>query len=117
MDTLAGRLARAVRAAGVPIDDVSIVDVNTRASWKVNPASLQAAAQSTIDAFNQNDPALLDADLDAEVKQAIDNERLISAVVWTILDTYAEFKPATIPKYNAARTKVIAVYKSRPWLP
>lgn len=55
--------------------------------------------------------------LDTEVIKAVDQERLISAVVWTILDTYAEFKPATIPKYQNARSKIVTVYKSQPWKP
>jgi len=51
--------------------------------------------------------------LDFAVKTAVDNERLISAVVWTIIDTYSA--PATVAKYQNARTKIINAYKARPW--
>ena len=51
--------------------------------------------------------------LDAAVTQALDGERLISAVIWTVLDTYSA--PATKAKYQAARAKIIEAYKDRPW--
>ncbi len=113
METLAGRVLRAIKAAGVAIADVSIGDVANKATWKVQPASLQTAAQPTIDAFNPSDPALDTADLDAEVTRNLDSDRIFSAIVWTILDTYSA--PATVAKFNAARTKIIAAYKSQPW--
>lgn len=112
---VAGRLHTALTAAGVPITGVSIGDVVNKATWTVQPASLQVAAQPTIDAFNVNDPAHLTAELDAQVKTALDNERLISALVWTIIDTYSP--PATIAKYTAARTKIISSYHLQPWIP
>ena len=112
---IAARLYKAIVAAGVPAVGVSIGDAGNKATWVVDPPTLQAAAQPTIDAFNAADPAHQTAELDAQVKAALDNERLFSAIVWTIIDTYSP--PATITKYNAARTKIIAAYKSRPWLP
>ena len=110
---LAARLDTAIRAAGIAIDGVSIGDSADKATWKVQPSSLQAAAQPTIDAFNVNDPAHETAELDAAVKHALDQERLYSAIVWAVLDTYSG--PATKAKYNAARTKVIEFYKTQPW--
>ena len=59
------------------------------------------------------DPALDTAKLDAQVKSVLDEERLMSAVVWTIIDTFAD--PATKPKYAAARTKIIAAFVAQPW--
>lgn len=49
------RLDAAIKAAGVPIVGVSMGDITNKATWRVHPAALQAAAQATIDAFN---PAL-----------------------------------------------------------
>ncbi len=115
MGTIAARLDQALKAAGVPITGVSIGDNQDNATWTVSPSSLQAQAQATIDAFNPNDPALALAELDAAVKSAVDDERLTSAIVWTIIDTYSA--PATIAKYNTARTKIIAAYKAQPWKP
>lgn len=115
MANIAARLDRVLKALGISIVGVSIGSDGNKATWTVHPPALQASAQAHIDAFNPDDPAHLDADLDIEVKVAVDNQRLISAVVWTIIDTYSA--PATITKYQAARTKIINAYKSRPWLP
>lgn len=112
---LAAHLDRAIKAASVAIAGVSIGDPVNKATWKVSPPSLQSAAQPTIDAFNATDPALDAADLDKAITVALDQERLSSAIVWTIIDTYSP--PATIAKYNTARTKIISAYKLRPWIP
>lgn len=111
--SLAARVDAAIRAAGIAITGVSIGDNANKATWKVQPPTLQSAAQPTIDAFDPNDPAHLTAELDTQVKVALDQERLTSAIVWTIIDTYSA--PATITKYNAARTKIINSYKLQPW--
>lgn len=113
MSTLAARLDRTLKAAGVAVVSVSIGMDTDKATWTVQPASLQGAAQSIIDAFDPNDPALDVADRDAAIKQALDTDRLISAVVWCIIDTFAA--PATGAKYQAARTKIIAAYQAQPW--
>lgn len=102
------RLDLAIRGAGVAIDGVWW----NGTAWKVWPVGLQAAAQPTIDAFNQNDLA---AELNKIVTGSLDNERLYSAIVWTIIDTYSP--PATMAKYNVARTKIINAYASQPWKP
>jgi len=115
MTTIGARLETALKAAGHQIIGVSIGDYANKATWKVNPPSLQAACQALIDAFDPDATAVIDLELDAEVKALMDNERLFSAIVWTIIDTYSP--PATIPKYTTARTKVIAAYKTRPWIP
>lgn len=54
-----------------------------------------------------------DVQLDKQANVALDQERLISAVVWTVIDTYSP--PATKAKYTAARAKIIDVYKTQPW--
>lgn len=111
-------LTRVLQSAGVPVVGVDIVDAASPATWVVRPSDLQAAAQPIIDAFDPNDPAHEQADLKARVTAALDTERLTSAVVWTILkqmfpnDTDAQ----TRTKYGVARTKIIAVYASRPWI-
>ena len=115
MANIAHRLFVAVKAAVPPVESVSLGDVTNKATWKVTPAQHQAAAQATIDAFNPADPAHDLAELDDEVKAALDQQRLSSAIVWAIVDTYSG--PATVAKYNAARTKIIAAYKSTPWKP
>ena len=114
MDTkIAERLDAALRAAGIPLTGVSIGDPANRATWRVQPAELQGAAQATIDAFDPEDPALLAAELDAQVTSLMDNERVFAALVWAIIDTYSA--PATPAKFQAARAKIIAAYKSQPW--
>lgn len=115
LSPLPARVDRAIRSAGIAIVGVSIGSPADKATWKVTPVNLQAAAQPTIDAFDMNDPALDAADLDYQIQIQMDVERLISAVIWVILDTFAQTTPATIAKYNTARAKVIAAFKAKPW--
>ena len=116
---IAERLDRALRAAGVAIVGVSIGSPTDKATWTVQPRTLQSAAQPTIDAFDPNDAAHEQADLDRQVRAALDNERLSSAMIWTILkqmyptDTDAQTKT----KFGVARTRIIASYKAQPWKP
>lgn len=117
MSSLVTQLDRAIRAAGIAIDGVSVEDPADKRTWHVNPASLQSAAQATIDAFDPAAAVVVNADLDAEVLQRMDLDRIFSAIVWCILDTYAQTTPATMAKYNIARSKIVAVYKSQPWKP
>jgi hypothetical protein len=100
-----------IQAAGVAITDVSIGDDADRTTWRVTPSSLQAAAQPVIDGFvfNENDSG----ELNLLATGHLDNERIFSALVWAILDTYSA--PATVAKYTAARTKIIAAFKTQPW--
>lgn len=115
--TIASRLEAALKAANLPIIGVSLFDEADRSTWKVSPAYLQPQAQPVIDAFDPNDPALVAAELEKQVKHALDQERLVSAVVWTILkqmfpsDTDAQTKT----KYGVARTRVIDAYRTTPW--
>ncbi len=114
------RLDRALRAAGIPIIGVSVGTEADRSTWVVQYDPSATAQQKSdgaalVATFNPTDPGFAAADLDAEVTRALDQERLISAVVWTILDTYSP--PATVAKYNAARTKIVSNYKATPWKP
>src|SRR3990167_2653402 len=113
MTTLAARLDDAIKVAGVAIVSVSIGDPANKATWMVQPASLQTAAQPIIDAFDPNDPAHDSAELTTEITGLLDNARLSSAIVWAILDTYSA--PATVAKYTTARTKIIAAFKAQQW--
>lgn len=112
---LAAWVERAVRGAGVAVDGVSIGAEANKATWRVTPTALQGAAQTTIDGFNAADPAHPAAELDAQVTTTLDQERLISAVIWAVIDTYSA--PATRAKYLNARGKIVTAYKDRPWLP
>lgn len=117
MQTLAARVHRAITNAGISIVSVVIGETANKATWLVQPTSLQAAAQPTIDAFNPDDPAYAAADLDAEVKRSVDSERLTSAVVWTILKQMfpADTDAQTKTKYGVARTRIIDAYRVQPW--
>ena len=113
MSNIAARLDRVLRAAGLAIDGVSIGDEANRATWKVVPVSLQAAAQPHIDSFNPDDPVHEQAELSAAAGATMDSGRSFAAVVWAIIDTYSP--PATVAKFQAARTKIINAYVSQPW--
>ena len=113
MINIAGRLDAVLKAAGLAITGVSIGDLANKATWLVQPPGFQAAAQPHIDAFDVNDPAHDSATLTREVSGHLDIERLYSALVWVILDTYSA--PATGAKYSAARTKIISAFKTQPW--
>ena len=109
MKPLAARVDAAVRGVAPGLVSVSIGDPADRTSWKVHPAALQAAVQATINAFNPTDPALDDADLDAEAAGILDADRILSALWWVL-------SPApTKAKYQAARAQWIAAYRARPW--
>lgn len=112
-EDVAKHLHKTLRAAGLLITGVSIGDPTNKATWKVQPSTFQAAAQPTIDAFDINDPAHDIADLNAQVTAALDTERLQSAIVWTLIDTYSP--PATKAKYANARTQIITAYTAQPW--
>ena len=53
--------------------------------------------------------------LENEIARTLDDERLISAVVWTVIETLNP--PATRAKYLAARTKIVTAYTTQPWKP
>jgi hypothetical protein len=71
------------------------------------PSKVRTATAPEIAAYD-------DFVLDNDVKISMDVERIFSALVWAIIDTYSA--PATVTKHQAARTKIINAYKARPWL-
>ena len=117
-DVTAARLCRTLKTAGVEVVSVYLDQPDDQSTWRIQYADTATEAQRTtgeaiLATFNPNDPAHVQADLDEQVKRTLDTERLISAVVWTVIDTYSA--PATVTKYQAARTKIIAAYKAQPW--
>jgi len=73
-----------------------------------SPTKLRAATAPEIAAYD-------DAVLTTAVTVAVDQERLTSSIVWTMIDQF--LPPATVAKYNAARTKIINFFKTQPWKP
>jgi hypothetical protein len=91
----------------------ALLDLPDDAPWP-NPRSQRAASSTTLRAATSSEQAAYDAVvLDAEVRVEMDARRLMSALVWAIIDTYSA--PATVAKYQAARTKIVNAYKSQPW--
>lgn len=117
MATLGEQVGRAIRNAGIPIKEVQIVDTTNRATWTVEPANLQSAAQPIIDAFDPGDPQHALDDLSGEVKVALDQQRLSSAIVWALLKQLfpADTAAQTKTKYGVARTRIIDSFKAQPW--
>lgn len=116
-DRTPARIEQAIKAAGVPITGMSFGSLTDKATWKVQPETLQGAAQPIINAFNPTDVAYEQAELDTQVKAALDNERLTAAVVWTILKQMypTDSDAQTKTKFGVARTRIIDAYKSQPW--
>ena len=50
---------------------------------------------------------------DAAVRARLNDDRLISSVVWAVIESVNP--PATRAKYDAVRSKIIDAYKARPW--
>lgn len=59
MASFAAQVERYLKNNGVAVTGVSIGDPSVKATWKVEPANLQAAAASAIASFNANDPAVI----------------------------------------------------------
>lgn len=104
-------LDRALKNAGVSITGVSIGDSANKATWKVSPANLQAAAQPTIDAFDPNDPAHVQADtvatrdreLAAKVMRALATavHKRFKAQIATDTTTAAQWEAAIRAEWDA----------------
>lgn len=71
-----------------------------------SPTKRRPATTSEIASFDA-------ARLESAVIAALDDERMYGAIVWAVLDTYSA--PVTKQKFAAARTKIIAAYKTQPW--
>lgn len=101
---LAGYLDGAIRAAGVGIDGVSIGDDSNRATWRVTPETLQAAAQPIIDAFVMPTPAQM-ADEDAQRETQDKKLQAVALALWEAIPnptmTKAQLKARAIALYKA----------------
>lgn len=106
MITLAARVDQYLRAQGLAIIGVSIADDANRATWKVHPSDLQAAAQPHIDAFVLPTAQQI---LDEEASREADL-RILRAIVMEIF--------AIIPAHAGKgtliqlRNNIIARYKA-----
>jgi hypothetical protein len=90
----------------IVMDVVGAPDARTERYDATSPTGRRAATAPEIAAYD-------DAVLDSDARVRMDVERVFSALVWAILDTYSA--PATVAKYQAARTKIIAAFKAQPW--
>lgn len=88
MITLAARICQHVQAQGVPIKDVGIGDDGNRATWRVVPDDLQAAAQPHLDSFVFPTAAQL---LDEEADQDLNVRafRALARECWELVPPYA----------------------------
>jgi hypothetical protein len=107
---LVTRLHAAIVAAGVPIASTSIGDEGDRATWTVQPFTLQTAAQPIIDAFVMPTAAQL---LDEDAARDVDGQKAINATVrWTLRRLLG--RAPTGAELQTARSEWIAIYKSLP---
>lgn len=112
------QLTRILQAAGIPIDGVSEEQGGYRITYAASATPKQQATGESLKATFDPlvDAAAFEAaQVSSDVKHALDDDRLASAIVWTVLDTYTELRPATKAKYAIARQKVIDAYVSQPW--
>ena len=113
---IAAQVSRALAANKVIVVSVSIGDETNKATWTVQPTTLQAAAQPTIDAFDVNDPIHDQREQNIIATSEYDR-RYASAFTWVLLrrvfptDTVAQTKV----KYDAMRDAVIAAAQAQPW--
>lgn len=83
--TLTERVRAAVLAT-VPITDVVLADETDKSTWTVTPASLQAAAQPIINAFDLSAIGLEQGDADADVDTAFDG--VVGNIVEALLENF-----------------------------
>lgn len=102
--SLAAYLDAAVRAAGVPIEGVSMEDLNDRATWKVTPASLQPQAQPIIDAFVLPDAATVLAE-DAQRETSEKKLKAVALALWECI-------PAPTMTKAQLAARAVAIYKA-----
>lgn len=103
---IAERLHRQLRANGVLVVSVSIGDEQDRATWTVQPDTLQAAAQSLIDAFvlpTETQLAAEEADRELNVKiiRALARELFDLVPNYAGKPTFVEFFQRVKARYQA----------------
>lgn len=105
MTTIAQRLKAQIIAAGVPVVDVEIGNEFDRLTWKVQPASLQAAAQPIIDGYANPTPnTLIEEDAEARLM----NDKRFKAVI----DAVWEAIPNPVTTKQETRQRAKAIYKN-----
>ncbi|MEY4386606.1 MAG: hypothetical protein RLY20_1889, partial [Verrucomicrobiota bacterium] len=110
MIDLAARLKAQITAAGIAVSEVVIGDESDRSTWKVQPETLQALAQPTINGFTFPTPAQL-ADEDAAA--GVDGQKAINATVrWALRRILG--RPPTPAELITARSEWMAIYKALP---
>jgi len=98
------RLDQQIKAAGVAIDGVSIGDPSNKATWRVSPSNLQAAAQPVIDAYaDPTTTVLFD-----EQAQRETNEKKLQAVALALWECI----PAPTMTKAQLKNRIIAIYKT-----
>ena len=102
--SIAERVDKALRAAGLAITGVSIPEPLNRATWHVHPAALQSAAQPIIDAF----VLPTTADDVAECAEREVGERKMQAVALALWECIPS------PKLTRAqlRARAVEIYKT-----
>lgn len=101
---IATYLDKALRAAGLPIEGVSIGDTANKATWRVVPSTLQASAQPLIDAFVMPDAATLLSD-DAQRETGEKKLKAVALALWECI-------PAPTMTKAQLVARAIAIYKS-----
>jgi hypothetical protein len=104
MAKIAAYLDAAIRAANVAIAGVSIVDESNKATWTVQPASLQAQAQPIIDGFVLPTAAQI-ADEDA---QRDVNDKKLQAVALALWECI----PSPLLTKVQMKNRAMAIYKT-----
>ena len=109
-----------LRRAGIPIIGVSCPTDNV-GTWSVEfsddaTGDQQATAATLIAGF--------DADVEREavaaeqhlaaVTLALDEDRLISAVIWTLINH--SDAPVTVDKYTTLPAEIVEAYQTHPWI-
>ncbi len=104
MANVAERLDQAIRAAGVPIVGVSVGDEQQKATWTVQPADQQAAAQPVINAFVMPSAAVF---LDESAQRYVTDKAVIA-----IASALWECIPAPTMTKAQALARAKAIYKT-----
>lgn len=98
----AARVLRAVQAVVPQVTDVSIGVDTDRSTWIVVPANLQGAAQPTIDAFDPNAQAAIDADTVAQAAASAGQKDLLATLALIAAQTDVNWSTKTLAQKKAA---------------
>jgi hydrogenase maturation factor HypE len=104
MANLAARLVAALKAAGVPVESVSIGKIDDRTTWKVTTSApgYGAAVTSVINGFTENDAQWVNLEAGILADHALTDAEL-SATIWTMLVLTNGQKPVSPEQVADAR--------------